>query len=56
MNEDLIAALVAERYGANQWWTRKRPEPKPVDEVAGRRRLAECVADAERTEQSERTA
>lgn len=40
-------ALVAERYGENQWWTRKRPEPKPEDELTCRRRLAECIKEAD---------
>lgn len=47
-------ALVAERYGANQWWTRKPPEHVPAtaddpsaadDEVTCRRRLAALVAE-----------
>ena len=29
--DDLVAALVAERYGANQWWTRRPPE-RPTDD------------------------
>lgn len=54
MNDDLIAALNAERYGANQWWTRKAPAPSPaVDEVGGRRRLAECIAEADSVEHDE---
>jgi len=40
-------ALVAERYGANQWWTRKAPAPPAEDEMTCRRRLAYCVADVE---------
>lgn len=55
MTADILAALNAERYGANQWWTRKAPKPAPlVDEVGGRRRLAECIAEADSVEHDER--
>lgn len=43
-------ALVAERYGANQWWTRKPPPPPTEDEVTCRRRLAECLREADQHE------
>ena len=44
--DDLVAALVAERYGANQWWTRRPPErPTDDDELTTARRRRE-LADA----------
>ena len=43
--DELLAALLAERYGTGGWFTGK-PQPVAVDdERAGARRLAACVAE-----------
>ena len=45
----LLDALAAERYGANQWWTRRGPEKRhdatSDDEISTARRRREMDAD-----------
>jgi hypothetical protein len=44
---DLLHDLINERYANNLWWTKKPPAPPVDDELTCRRRLAECVREAE---------
>jgi hypothetical protein len=43
MNDDILAALNAERYAVPTWFA--KPVDPPEDEVTCRRRLSACVAE-----------